>query len=82
MTIYSIGKSCGKTRHFHTLLVRMQTDIIHVEVDLAKTNKITSLLTFCPAISLLGIYPKDILATISKLIYTGLIIAALFVIAK
>ena len=64
------------------LLVGMQTGVATVENSMEIPQKITNGSAFDPAISLLGIYPKEPKTLIQKNISTPMFIAALFTIAK
>ena len=60
----------------------MQTGAAYVESRMEIYQKITNGSAFDPAISLLGIYPKEPKTLIQKNISTPMFIAALFTIAK
>jgi hypothetical protein len=63
------------------LLVRLQAGTITLEISLAAPQKIGHGITEDPAISLLGIYPKDV-PTYSKDTCSTMLIAPLFLIVR
>ena len=65
-----------------TLLVGMQTGAATVENSVEIPQKIKNGTAFDPAISLLGIYPKECKTLIPKNTSISMFIAALFIIAK
>ena len=77
----SSGEDVEKGNSF-ALLVGMQSGAATVESSVEIPQKIKNGTAFDPAISLLGIYPKECKTLIPKNTSISLFIAALFIIAK